>query len=154
MILPKAKPGQRRRTEHSNRVCPQAPVPQGFRGSNPTPRKNGGTPRSGGTSTGIGEHPLPRTNPIILQHALWMQQQGYRTSTIKAAVKTLKAVNNRCNLQNPTELKTHLATTPYSGNRRHKIITDTNRLYRQLKIPWQPPRSQPVGVIIPSPAIY
>jgi len=27
-----------RRTEHSPRVCPKAPVPQGFRGSNPLPR--------------------------------------------------------------------------------------------------------------------
>jgi len=64
MILLTAKPGLRRRTEHSKRVCPQAPVPQGFRGSNPTPRRNDGTPRSRGVE-GVGEHPLPRTILMI-----------------------------------------------------------------------------------------
>ena len=42
------------------------------------------------------------------------------------------------------ELKTYLATATYTENRKHKIITDANRLYRQLGIKWQPPRSGPV----------
>jgi integrase len=96
-------------------------------------------------STGIGEHPLPRTtNPIILQHALWMTREGYKNSTIKSTVKTLKAVSNRCNINNPTELKTYLATATYTPNRKHKIICDANRLYRQLGIKWERPRSRPV----------
>jgi len=45
------------------------------------------------TSICDGEHPLPRTtNQAILQHALWMQREDYKNSTIKSAIKTLKAV--------------------------------------------------------------
>jgi hypothetical protein len=73
-----------------------------------------------------------------------MSREGYKTSTIKAAVKTLKAVANRCNITNPTELKTYLATAHYSENRRHKIISDVDRLYRQLGIRWERPLSGPV----------
>jgi integrase len=73
-----------------------------------------------------------------------MTREGYKRSTIKSAVKTLKAVANRCSITNPTELKTYLATATYTQNRRHKIITDANRLYRQLGIKWQPSRSGPV----------
>ena len=73
-----------------------------------------------------------------------MQREGYKNSTIKSAIKTLKAVGNRCNIQNPTELKTYLATATYTQNRKHKIITDANRLYQQLGIKWDRPRSGPV----------
>jgi len=37
-----------------------------------------------------------------------------KATTIKSAIKTLKAVNNRCNITNPTELKTYLATATYA----------------------------------------
>ena len=97
-------------------------------GSNPTPRKNGGTPRTGEPQTGIGEHPLPRTNPnlaaTILEHALWMSRQGYRPTTIKGSVKTLKALSRRCNFLIPTEFKTYLANAGYSENRRDKILSE------------------------------
>ena len=97
---------------------------------------------------GAGEHPLPRTtNPLIPQHALWMSQHGYSPSTIKATVKTLKTLSRRCNLANPTEVKTHLATHPYSENRRFKIINDLNRLYKQLGIAWERPRSRRVDTL-------
>ncbi|HYB66954.1 MAG TPA: hypothetical protein VEC43_01390, partial [Candidatus Acidoferrales bacterium] len=73
---------------------------------------------------GTGEHPLSRiTNPTLLQHALWMEREGCKRSTIKSSVKTL------------------LATATYTQNRKHKIITDVSRLYRQLGIKWERPRS-------------
>jgi hypothetical protein len=65
-------------------IQPGTPVTEG---SNPTDRKKDGTPRSGGMVP-VGEHPLPRTNPFILQHALWMTREGYKRSTIKSAIKT------------------------------------------------------------------
>jgi len=74
-----------------------------------------------------------------------MQREGYKNSTIKSAIKTLKAVANRCNITNPIELKTHLATANYTQNRKHKIICDIARLYRQLGIQWERPRSGPNG---------
>ena len=51
---------------------------------------------------------------------------------------------NRCNITDPLELKTYLATATYAQNRKHKIITDVNRVYRQLGIKWERPRSGPV----------
>jgi integrase len=76
-----------------------------------------------------------------------MQQHGYRPSTIKATVKTLKTLNRRCNLANPTYVKTHLATHPYTENRKFKIINDINRLYKHLNIPWQRPRSRRIETL-------
>jgi hypothetical protein len=73
-----------------------------------------------------------------------MQREGYKNSTIKSAIKTLKAVGNRCNITDPMELKTYLATAAYTQNRKHKIIEDANRLYRQLGTHWERPRSGPV----------
>jgi len=97
---------------------------------------------------GVGEHPLPRTtNPLIPQHALWMQQHGYRPSTIKGTVKTLKTLSRRCNIANPTDVKTHLAIHPYTENRKFKIINDINRLYKHLAIPWERPRSRRIETL-------
>lgn len=96
---------------------------------------------------GAGEHPLPRTNPTILQHALWMSRQGYRPTTIKGSVKTLKALANRCNFLNPTEFKTYLANAGYSENRKDKVLSDVDRLYRQLSIRWDRPLSRRVETL-------
>jgi integrase len=76
-----------------------------------------------------------------------MQQHGYRPSTIKGTVKTLKTLSNRCNLANPTDVKTHLATHPYTENRKFKIINDLNRLYKHLGISWERPRSRRVETL-------
>ncbi len=69
---------------------------------------------------------------------------GYKNSRIKSAIKTLKAVANQCNISNPVELKTYLATAAYTQNRKHKIITDADRLYKQIGIKWERPRCGPV----------
>ena len=97
----------------------------------------------------VGEHPLPRTNnsPAILQHALWMSRQGYRPTTIKASVKTLKSLTKRCNFLIPNELKTYIATAGYSENRKYKIIGDLDRLYRQLGIKWERPLTRRVETL-------
>jgi integrase len=76
-----------------------------------------------------------------------MQQHGYRPSTIKATVKTLKTLSRRCNLANSTDVKTHLATHPYTENRGFKIINDINRLYKHLAIPWERPRSRRIETL-------
>jgi hypothetical protein len=67
-----------------------------------------------------------------------MQQHGYRPSTIKATVKTLKTLSRRCNLANPTDVKTNLATHPYTENRKFKIIND---------ISWERPRSRRIETL-------
>ena len=127
MCLPKAKPGQRRRTEHSDRVCPQAPVPQGFRGSNPLPRTSSTLPRKLD----------PEVNTRIAEHAFWMQRNGYRESTIRAAVKTLRHLARNCNLLDPNSFLDYNATAQYGDNRRCHILDDTARFYKSLNLPFQ-----------------
>jgi len=106
---------------------------------------------------GAGEHPLPRTNPnlaaTILEHALWMSRQGYRPTTIKGSVKTLKALSRRCNFLNPTEFKTYLATAGYSENRKDKVLSDVDRLYKQLGIRWDRPLSRRVETLLFIPTV-
>src|SRR6266540_6234714 len=73
-----AKPGQRRRA--------QDPVPQGFVGSNPTPRTIDGTPRV-------------TADPIILQHGCWLKKEGYKESTIERRVRILKQLAKHADLK-------------------------------------------------------
>jgi hypothetical protein len=40
-----------------------------------------------------------------------MRREGYRSPTIRGAVKTLKAVGRRCNLLNPEAFKDYLSKT-------------------------------------------
>jgi integrase len=77
-----------------------------------------------------------------------MSREGYKNSTIKSAIKTLKAVAHHCNIAIPNELKSYLATATYTENRKHKIVCDAARLYRQLGIKWERPRSGPVEMPI------
>ena len=46
----------------------------------------------------------------IFEHALWMRKEGYRPSTIRGAVKNLKALSRHCNILNPESLKAYLAS--------------------------------------------
>ena len=45
----------------------------------------------------------------IFEHALWMKREGYRPSTIRAAVKTLKAVGRRCDILDPNRFRNYLS---------------------------------------------
>jgi hypothetical protein len=76
-----------------------------------------------------------------------MNRQGYRPTTIKASVKTLKALTKRCNFLIPSEFKNYLASAGYSENRKDNIISDVDRLYRQLAIKWERPLSRRVETL-------
>ncbi|MGP8071421.1 MAG: hypothetical protein ACLP5V_16220 [Candidatus Bathyarchaeia archaeon] len=61
----------------------------------------------------------------IAEHAYWMKREGYRDSTIRAAVKALRAVGQRCNLLDAEAVKDYVARTEYGENRRDHILDDS-----------------------------
>ncbi len=111
------KPGQRRRAI----VCAEGlgPCPVGVQGFESPPPHHFEAPRT--------------LSPIIAakiaEHAYWMKREGYRDSTIRAAVKALRSIGRRCNLLDPNAFKDYVAKAEYRENRRDHILDDAKRFY-------------------------
>lgn len=80
------------------------------------------------TGTAGGSNPTPGPSTIthgvlseIFSLAFWKRKQGYRPSTIRSCVNTLKAVAKRANPLDPEAVKTYLASANVSVNRKEKI---------------------------------
>ena len=99
--------------------------PLGLVGSNPTPGARTITPEVQGE---------------ILNFAFWMQKQGYRPSTIRSCVRTLKAVSRRADLLNPEGVKAYVASANVSVGRKEKICQDLARLYKFKQTRFEMPR--------------
>jgi hypothetical protein len=76
----------------------------------------------------------------IAAHALWMQKEGYRGSTILSAVSCLKSVARKSNLLDPESVKRYLGSASLSENRKEAVVVRVARLYPQKGIKWTPPR--------------
>ncbi len=76
----------------------------------------------------------------IAAHALWMQKEGYRRSTILSAVSCLKSVAKKSNLLDSESVKRYLGSANVTENRKETIVVRVARLYRQKGIPWVQPR--------------
>jgi hypothetical protein len=94
-----------------------------------------------------GENPTPGARTIthgvlgeILSLAFWMQKQGYRPSTIRSCVNTLKTIAKKAGLLEPESVKSCLVSASVSVGRKEKICQDLARLYKLKKIPFQMPR--------------
>ena len=91
----------------------------------------------------------PRTLPTVIaakiaEHAYWMKREGYRDSTIRAAVKALRSVGRRCDLLNPDAFKDYMARAEYGENRRDHILDDARRFYAWLGVQFTKPLSRRV----------
>jgi len=91
----------------------------------------------------------PRTLPTVIaakiaEHAYWMKREGYRNSTIRAAVKTLRSVGRRCNLLDANAFKDYMARAEYGENRRDHILDDARRFYLWLGVEFHKPLSRRV----------
>lgn len=62
-----------------------------------------------------------------------MKKEGYRDSTIRGTVHTLKAVAHQANLSNPESVKAYLAKAECSINRK-EITEDLDCLYKWKNI--------------------
>jgi hypothetical protein len=78
----------------------------------------------------------------IAEHAYWMKREGYRDSTIRAAVKALRAVGRRCNLLDANAFKDYMAKAEYGENRRDHILDDARRFYKWLGVEFTKPQIQ------------
>ena len=75
-----------------------------------------------------------------MSHALWLQKEGYRRSTILSAVSCLKSVAKKASLLNPESVKRYLGSANLTENRKEAITIRVARFYRQRGIAWTPPR--------------
>ena len=76
----------------------------------------------------------------IISHALWLQKEGYRRSTIQSAVSCIKSVAKKSNLLNPESVKRYLGAANLTESRKEAITVRLSRFYRQKGISWVPPR--------------
>jgi integrase len=76
----------------------------------------------------------------IISHALWMQKEGYRRSTIESAVSSLKGIANRTNLLDPESVKRYLGTAQLTENRKEALTVRLARFYKYKGIAWTAPR--------------
>jgi len=90
---------------------------------------------------------LPSNLSEILSYGFWMRKQGYRPSTIQAAISTLKALAKNAHLLDPEAVKTHLASRKVSDSRKEKICVDLARFYKFMGIPFQTPRYHRIDTI-------
>jgi integrase len=70
---------------------------------------------------------------------LWMQKQGYRYSTVLNCIKSLRAIARRTNLLNPEQVKTYLASSQVTENRKDKLTKDLTKFYKYKQIPFDKP---------------
>ena len=70
----------------------------------------------------------------------WMQKQGYRQSTIKGCIKSLKPIARQTNLLDPEIVKGYLAKATVSENTKDKLTQDMTRFYKYKGISWTAPR--------------
>ena len=95
----------------------------------------------------MGSNPTPGAPNVtrevlggILSLAFWIQKQGYRPSTIRSCINTLKAVAKKANLLNQDTVKTYLAVANVSIGRKEKICQDLARFYKFKQMPFEMPR--------------
>jgi len=81
-----------------------------------------------------------------------MQKAGYRSSTVKTCVRSLKAVARRTRLLDPESVKGYLATAKLSVNRKQTVTEHLARFYKWKRIPFQAPHYKRIETIpfIPS----
>ncbi|MGB9023163.1 MAG: hypothetical protein WCC94_06980 [Candidatus Bathyarchaeia archaeon] len=81
-----------------------------------------------------------------------MQKAGYRSSTVKTCIRSLKAVARRTRLLDPESVKGYLATASVSVNRKQTLTEHLARFYKWKRIPFQAPHYKRIETIpfIPS----
>ena len=68
-----------------------------------------------------------------------MKREGYRDSTIRAAVKALRAVDRRWNLLDAEAFKAYIAKVEYGENRGDLVLDDARRFYSWLGVEFRKP---------------
>jgi integrase len=90
--------------------------------------------------SGPAHHTLSPAVSDVINHALDMQREGYRPSTIESQVSALKAIAHHANLHNPDDVKEYLARLGVTESRKEALVIRLNRFYKWKGINWTPPR--------------
>jgi integrase len=118
---------------------------------NASPRRGGGRLGSGVQIPAGPPIDTPRTVSVafseIATFAFWMAKQGYADTTIRASVKTLKALGKHVNLLEPEIVKGHLTPLQVSETRKQKICEDLARFYKHKQIPFDKPHYRRIEVM-------
>jgi integrase len=69
-----------------------------------------------------------------------MQREGFKESTVRSAVATLKSLERNADLRDPEAVKNYLANARISEGRKEKIVDDIARYYRHKGIQFAKPR--------------
>ena len=82
----------------------------------------------------------------ILEHAFWMQKEGYAEATTTRRIRMLKTLMNKgANLQNPESVKETLAILERWTVKTKKIAVETYSLFLKMQgLTWKPPRYKSV----------
>jgi integrase len=78
----------------------------------------------------------------ILEHAFWMQKEGYAESTITRRIRLLRTIANKgANLQDPESVKETLAKQQKWQTKTKKIAVETYSLFLKMQgKTWSPPK--------------
>ena len=91
---------------------------------------------------------MAHTGPSeVAAFAFWMKKNGFKDSTIRGTVHTLKAVVTYVELSQPESVKAYLANASSSINRKAKVVEDLDRFYRYKNIQWLKPNYNRVDVL-------
>ena len=82
----------------------------------------------------------------IIEHAFWMQKEGYAEATITRRIRFLRTIKNKgANLQDPESVKEILARQQNWQTKTKKIAVETYTLFLKMQgLTWNPPRYQGV----------
>jgi integrase len=76
-----------------------------------------------------------------------MMKQGYKYSTIRACVRSLKGLARRADLLNPESVKSYLAGAKLSEARKAILVQHMARFYTYKRIPFDKPHYVPVDTL-------
>jgi len=75
-----------------------------------------------------GEIPVRPTNSDIAAHALYLQREGYRTSTIESHVSAMKTLARHSDIYNPDSVKSYLARLNVTEARKEAQVNPTKQV--------------------------
>src|SRR5712692_7141503 len=105
---------------------PEAPVPQGFVGSNPTSRTT--------------SQPANLSLGRVVEYGFHLRKNGYRESSIDRSVRILRRLSKNCLLEDAEAVKTYLSTLDWSLGTKEIASNVLDNFYKLQGIPFSKPR--------------
>jgi hypothetical protein len=85
---------------------------------------------------------IEETKGKIVEHAFWMQKEGYAEATISRRIRLLKTLANKgANLQDPESIKETIAKQQKWSTKTKEIAVETYSCFLKMRgKTWKPPR--------------